>query len=131
MRTTTVPMQNREWLRQFRRLKGYTLHSLSYECGLSHITYISVERGGKRSARPCTVKTLKTVAEKLGIKLDLFYYKTDEDGKLVDKSSITDIFTLFSVNGFRQAIHSEEMIKAIFSPELADYIIENVLLVEQ
>lgn len=127
---TVVPLQKREWLRLFRKLKGYTLHEFARECGLCHVTYIPVESGLTKSSRYCSLKTISIVADKLGIKTELFYYRCDEDGRLVDKSSITDIFTLFSINGFKKIIYTEEVIRAIFSEELAEYIIDNILIDE-
>lgn len=123
-----IPKQNREWLRQFRKLQGYTLFQVARLCGISHVVYMDMESGGRENARRCTMRTLKAVSEALGIKPDVFYHRTDEQGRLIDKSSVTDVFALFSANGFRAAIYNEDMLYKIFVPELAEYIIENIVV---
>lgn len=127
---TVVPLQKREWLRLFRKLKGYTLHGFARECGLCHVTYIPVECGLTKSSKYCSLKTISIVAEKLGINTELFYYRCDKDGRLVEKSSVNDIFALFSNNGFRRVICTEEVIRALFSDDLADHIIHSLLVDE-
>lgn len=127
---TVVPLQKREWLRLFRKLKGYTLHGFASECGLCHVTYIPVECGLTKSTRYCSLKTIRIVADKLGVNTELFYYRCDEDGRLVDKSSIKDIIDLFSANGFRRVICTEDVIRSIFSDELAVHIMQSNLIDE-
>jgi transcriptional regulator with XRE-family HTH domain len=121
-----VPSQNREWLRQLRRLKGYTLHGISEACSISHLTYMSVECGGKKSSRICTVKTISSVSTTLSIKMDLFYHRTDDEGRLIDKTSIVDVLALFSSRGFKAAVHTEGMIRSLFAPEIAEYLLDSI-----
>ena len=125
---TVVPLQKREWLRLFRKLKGYTSHGFARECGLCHVTYIPVESGLTKSNNKCSLKTLNIISERFGIKVDLFYYRCDDDGKLVDRSSIDDIFVLFFSSGFGRIICTEEALRAVFSDELVEYILSQNLI---
>lgn len=123
---STVPTQNREWLRQLRKLLGHTVTTMAVECEISYLTYMSVESGCKKSSRPASVRTVKAISSNIGIKTDLLYYPTDEQGRLTDKGCIVDILTLFTIKGYKYAVHTESLLRLIFAPELAEHILDSL-----
>jgi transcriptional regulator with XRE-family HTH domain len=126
-----IKVQDRQWLRKYRKLRGYDQERFGDACGISTVTYINVENGGSRQSKGikvfCTDKTVASIVNTFGIKMDLFYYHTDDQGRLVDKSSIKDVLTLFSSQGYKAAVYNEDTVTDIFSPELAEYIITEIL----
>ena len=108
-----------------RKLLGYTHKELSKELdGVSYIVYSAIENPYKSAYKHSTYRTMRKVATALGIKQDLFFVPTNENGQITDKSAITDVMMLYSLHGFDRALKSKEFLQQIFIPEIVDYILE-------
>lgn len=117
-------MQNRNWLRMFRRLKNKDARTVAEEVGLSHFYYLNVEVGGREKAHKVSYKSISKIANTYGIKVDLFFAHTDENGKLTDYDSMIEVRALFATHGYKFAFKSEEVIRYMFTDELADIILD-------
>ena len=88
-------------------------------CQLAYETYLRVETG-KGKVRP---QTLSIIAEASKIPLELFYFATDEEGRLTTTESIEPIFRLFLSANLRGIIHNDDYLHELFIDEIADSIV--------
>ena len=116
----------RNWLRLFRLLQGKTAEDFANECGLSYATYLNIENGDIKFNHSTRSKTYVLLANTLGINLNLFFYETDEDGRIVDSSCVEDVLRLFYEHNFRSIVRNEGYLRRLFTDVIADRLLEQL-----
>ena len=120
---TMTNNKKRNWLIFFRLLQGKTVKELADTCELSYLTYLNVENGKIKNNHATRCKTYALIAEKLNINMNLFFYETDESGRIIDDSCVEDVLRLFYEHNLRSLVRNEHYLRQIFSDEITDRLL--------